>query len=340
MKLSKTTWALGLSCLLGAGIAQAQQIGPNPTSSQLNASAGPFAVSTSNVSSLVLGFGGGTIYYPTTSGSYGVIAVCPGFTGTESSIAWFARRLASHGFVTIAMNTNTTLDQPGSRATQIRAAINYVINSSSSTVRSRVNSSIRGAAEISAQFDPTTDMVVALQQVQNRLAETRGELPTELDLTVERLTPAVFPILILSMTGSLPTPDLNDFATYVVKPELARVPGAGRIEVLSSDSREIEVALDPRRLSAAGLSVVDVADALKAQNQLLPVGRFPQSGQQHLSLASGLWQSPEQIADAPVLVSSSRAILYAGNSLEGFAASARGAAEALRHTLDAARTVA
>ena len=166
-------------------------------------------------------------------------------------------------------------------------------------VRSR---SIRGAAEISAQFDPATDMVVALQQVQNRLAEARGELPSDLDLTVERLTPAVFPILILSMTGSLPTPDLNDFATYVVKPELARVPGAGRIEVLSSDSREIEVALDPTRLSAAGLSVVDVADALKAQNQLLPVGRFPQSGQQHLSLASGLWQSPEQIADAPVLV--------------------------------------
>jgi multidrug efflux pump subunit AcrB len=166
-------------------------------------------------------------------------------------------------------------------------------------VRSR---SIRGAAEISAQFDPATDMVVALQQVQNRLAETRGDLPSDLDLQVERLTPAVFPILILSMTGSLPTPDLNDFATYVVKPELARVPGTGRIDVLSSDSREIEVVLDPTRLSAAGLSVVDVADALKAQNQLLPVGRFPQSGQQHLSLASGLWRSPEQIADAPVVV--------------------------------------
>jgi predicted dienelactone hydrolase len=51
-----------------------------------------------------------------------------------------------HGFVTIAMDTNSTLDQPGSRATQLRAALNYVINSSSSTVRSRVNSSIRGVA--------------------------------------------------------------------------------------------------------------------------------------------------------------------------------------------------
>src|SRR4029450_8889286 len=116
--------------------------------------------------------------------------------------------------------------------------------------------------------------------VQNRVAEARSDLPADIDLTVERLTPAVFPILILSMTGSLPTPDLNDYATYVVRPELARVPGAGRIEVLASDTREIEVALDPTKLAAAGISVGDLPDGLKAQNQLLPVGRFPQSGQE------------------------------------------------------------
>lgn len=146
MQVSKTTWAFGLSCLFGLSLAQAQVIGPDPTSSQLNASSGPFSTSSASVSSLVTGFGGGTIYYPTTSGSYGVIAVCPGYTGTQSTISWFARRLASHGFVTIAMDTNSIFDQPGSRATQLRAALNYVINSSSSTVRSRVNSSIRGVA--------------------------------------------------------------------------------------------------------------------------------------------------------------------------------------------------
>ena len=166
-------------------------------------------------------------------------------------------------------------------------------------VRSR---SIRGSAEISAQFDPATDMVVALQQVQNRVAEARGELPAGTDLTVERLTPAVFPILIFSMTGALPTPELHDYANYVVKPELARVPGAGRIEVLASDTREVEVVLDPARLAAANLSVEDVAGALKGQNQLLPAGRFPQAGQQLLSLASGLWTSVDQIAAAPVAV--------------------------------------
>src|SRR4029453_7725101 len=69
-------------------------------------------------------------------------------------------------------------------------------------VRSR---SIRGAAEISAQFDSSSDMVVALQQVQNRVAETRGELPADTQLQVERMTPAVFPVFILALTGSLPT---------------------------------------------------------------------------------------------------------------------------------------
>ena len=56
------------------------------------------------------------------------------------------------------------------------------------------------------------------------------------------------------------------------------------------------------KLTAAGLTVSDVAAALKAQNQLQPVGRFSQSGQQHLTLVSGLWSSVEDIAATPVLV--------------------------------------
>jgi CzcA family heavy metal efflux pump len=172
-------------------------------------------------------------------------------------------------------------------------------------VRSR---SIRGAAEISAQFAASTDMIVALQQVQNRIAEITGDLPMDSQIQIERMTPEVFPVFILSMTGALPTADLFDYATYVMKPELARVPGAGTIEVLSSDTREVEVVLDPAKLNAAGLTVVDVSDALTAQNTLVPVGRFQQSGLQHLALASGLWKNLDDIANAPVLVKSGATI--------------------------------
>jgi CzcA family heavy metal efflux pump len=164
--------------------------------------------------------------------------------------------------------------------------------------------SIRGAAEISAQFDPATDMITALQMVQNRVAEITGGLPTGTQLQIERMTPAIFPVFILSLTGSLPTPDLYDYANFVVKPEIARVPGAGAIEVQASDTREIEVILDPARLMASGLTVVDVSDALLKQNTILPVGHFAESGQQHLTLASGLWKNAGDIANAPVKVTS------------------------------------
>jgi CzcA family heavy metal efflux pump len=162
--------------------------------------------------------------------------------------------------------------------------------------------SIRAASEISAQFDASTDMIVALQMVQNRVAEITGDLPLDTELQIERMTPEIFPVFILSLTGTLPTPDLYDYANFVVKPEIARIAGAGIIDVQSSDTREIEVILDPARLEAAELTVVDVSDALKAQNTIQPVGRFQESGLQHLTLASGLWKNIDQIAQAPIKV--------------------------------------
>ncbi|MBI1874408.1 MAG: efflux RND transporter permease subunit [Acidobacteria bacterium] len=160
----------------------------------------------------------------------------------------------------------------------------------------------RGATEISAQFDPASDMVVSLQQVQSRLAEVRASLPEGTELIAERLTPAAFPMFIQSLTGPLAPVDLHDYAFYVMRPRLARVAGAGHVLVLASDTREIEVVADPARLLAAGLTVHDLAQALKATNQLAPVGRYATGGVQELVLASGLWPSLERIAETPVVV--------------------------------------
>ena len=48
-------------------------------------------------------------------------------------------------------------------------------------VRSRT---FRGAAEVDAYFDASTDMIVALQQVQSLVDEIRQELPQDTELTV------------------------------------------------------------------------------------------------------------------------------------------------------------
>jgi dienelactone hydrolase len=114
--------------------------GPNPTAALLNADSGPFATSSVSVSSSVSGFGGGTIYYPndTSQGTFGAIAFAPGFTASSASYTWM-RRVASHGFVVFTINTNSRFDFPSSRATQLQNALNYLVNSSPSAVRSRID---------------------------------------------------------------------------------------------------------------------------------------------------------------------------------------------------------
>ena len=117
--------------------------GPDPSQSSIEARRGPFNVGTENVSGLFLGFGGGTIYYPTDSseGDFGVVAISPGFTGTESTISWLGPRIASQGFVVITIATNSLFDFPASRGDQLLAALDYVVEDSSSTVRNRVDAS-------------------------------------------------------------------------------------------------------------------------------------------------------------------------------------------------------
>jgi predicted dienelactone hydrolase len=114
--------------------------GPAPTESSIEASRGPFSVSQTTVSRLsASGFGGGTIYYPTSTseGTFGAVAISPGFTATQSSISWMGPRLASQGFVVITIDTNSTLDQPDSRGDQLRAALTYLTQRS--TVRTRID---------------------------------------------------------------------------------------------------------------------------------------------------------------------------------------------------------
>ncbi|MFF3346404.1 alpha/beta hydrolase [Streptomyces sp. NPDC002779] len=139
---------LSLGTLAGPGAHAADnpyERGPAPTNASIEASRGSYSVSQTSVSSLsVTGFGGGTIYYPTSTsdGTFGAVAISPGFTAYESSIAWLGPRLASQGFVVFTIDTNSTVDQPDSRGRQLLAALDYLTQRSS--VRARVDSTRLG----------------------------------------------------------------------------------------------------------------------------------------------------------------------------------------------------
>ena len=164
-------------------------------------------------------------------------------------------------------------------------------------VRSRT---IRGGAEISLLFSQDADMQQALQMVQARVNEARSSLPAESEIQVERLTPAVFPILSLVLNGNVPDADLRDFAIYNLRPLFSRVPGVARIEVDASDVREISVVVDPQKALAHRITLPDLAERLRTTNSVLSVGRLDSGYQQFLILANAQFKNLDEIGNTVV----------------------------------------
>src|SRR5207249_5746067 len=88
----------------------------------------------------------------------------------------------------------------------------------------------------------------------NRIGAKRSELPPNVDLTVEQMTPSVFPILSLVLTGGDNASKLRDYAYYQLAPLIKTFPDVLYTNVSCGDIREIDVIARPNDLLAYGLS--------------------------------------------------------------------------------------
>lgn len=164
-------------------------------------------------------------------------------------------------------------------------------------VRSRT---IRGGSEISVFFADNMDMQQALQLVQARVNEVRTSLPADTEIQVERLTPTVWPILSLVLNGNVPDADLRDYAVYNLRPAFSRVPGVGVVEVNATDTREISVIIDPQKATAQRVSLPEIADRLRATNNVVSVGRLDQNYQQFLVLTNSQFRSLDDVGNTVI----------------------------------------
>jgi len=161
---------------------------------------------------------------------------------------------------------------------------------------------IRGATEISVLFSPDMDMQYALQLTQARVNEARSVLPPSTEISVERLTPSAWPILMLILTGNVPDADLRDYAYYDLRPIFTRVGGVAQVDVQASAIREVSILVDPQKMLAHRLSLPEIADRLRATNDVTSVGQLDKDYSRYLVLATGQFTSLDDIRNTVVAV--------------------------------------
>jgi multidrug efflux pump subunit AcrB len=156
---------------------------------------------------------------------------------------------------------------------------------------------IRGGSEISVDFDPGTDMRRAETLTWNRIGAVKAQLPVLEELTVEQMTPSVFPILSLVLTGGDNRAQLRDYAYYQLAPLIKNIPDVLYARVAGGDVREIEVICRPDDLLAHGLSAADLADQIGQLTPLQPIGRVENQPLAFQLIVNGQTEKARQIAD-------------------------------------------
>ena len=155
------------------------------------------------------------------------------------------------------------------------------------TVRSTTS---RGSAEVSLFFDWGVDMFRTLQLTDAALAKVQAELPASAKITTHRLTFATFPILGYALTADERGPNtvsqtaLWQMATFDLKPPINRVAGVSTVVVQGGQEPEFHIVPDPAKLQAAGVTVLDLVNAVETSNIIDSPGLYEADHQLILAL--------------------------------------------------------
>jgi CzcA family heavy metal efflux pump len=160
----------------------------------------------------------------------------------------------------------------------------------------------RGSAEINLYFNWGGNINAELQLVQARMSQLLSTLPPTAEIrNIERLTFAIFPVTGYSLTSDKrDEATLTDLATYIVRPQLARLPGVAIVGVAGGKTREFHVTIDPEKLAAHNVSAQQVAEAIKDSNIIVSPGLIEENHQLELALISGQAKKSDELNDIVV----------------------------------------
>src|SRR5215472_2635922 len=141
-----------------------------------------------------------------------------------------------------------------------------------------------GVMNLTVTFKLGTDIDKAQVQVQNRVSQVLAKLPEEvrqLGVTTTKQSPDLTMVVhLFSPNGRYDEVYLRNYATLQVKDVLARIPGAGDVQVFGSGDYSMRIWLNPDQLDARNLTATDVAAAVREQNVQVVAGAV---GQQPVS---------------------------------------------------------
>lgn len=158
------------------------------------------------------------------------------------------------------------------------------------------SSNSEGQSLVIVEFNYGTNMDLATLAMREKVDQVKGLLPDGVESpNVFKIDPQALPVLTIGLTGQDDLIALKRLAEETIKPRLERLDGVASVSINGGSEREIQVIVDPGRLQAAGLSISQVAQALRYENLNLPGGEVSEGNVNLLVRTVGQFQSLDEI---------------------------------------------
>ena len=171
-------------------------------------------------------------------------------------------------------------------------------------------SSSNGNLQVTATFEPGTDVDQAIFEVNNRVQLALPRLPDEVRRNGVIVQKRSFDILLVvsmvSPGNQRDTLFLSNYASINVVDELKRLPGVADVTIFGARDYSMRVWLNPEKMARLGVTTTEVAAALRAQNAQYAAGRIgtepapPGQNIVYTVTAQGRLVEPEQFGEIVV----------------------------------------
>src|ERR1700720_1945305 len=162
--------------------------------------------------------------------------------------------------------------------------------------------SLTGVSLIKIYFKPGTDANSALSNIANlAMADLRRVPPGTFPPVVLKFDASSLPVCLVTLKGQgLDETRLKDLAQFQVRNQIANVQGASVPQPFGGTYRQIQVFVDPVKLEAHQLSLMDVVHAINESNLILPAGDVRIGNRDYNIYANSQVAAPEEINSFPL----------------------------------------
>jgi multidrug efflux pump subunit AcrB len=160
------------------------------------------------------------------------------------------------------------------------------------------STTIEGLSTVTCEFTWGTDLDEASNDIRSNLERVRKALPDEVENPMLlKYNTSQIPIQFYGITCRENLEKLREIIDNEISDPLKRLPGVGSVTLFGGLERQINVKLDPARLTGFGLTLEQVAATLAQENVTLPAGNIKVGRMDYTIRVPGEYRTPAEVGD-------------------------------------------